>query len=163
MSEVSSAPTGFLMKTLSSRENRQEILFRLVQVAPEDQARWGKMSPHQMICHLRDSYCVALGVKTASPATGMLQRTLVKWISLWVPVHWIKGYPTRPELEQGNGGSAPTEFAADHKALQVVLTRFCDTLPEPHCPHPVFGQMKAAEWARWGYLHADHHLRQFGR
>ena len=29
--------------------------------------------------------------------------------------------------------------------------------------HPMFGPMSAADWMRWGYLHADHHLRQFGR
>jgi hypothetical protein len=28
--------------------------------------------------------------------------------------------------------------------------------------HPFFGQMTEKEWMRWGYLHADHHLRQFG-
>jgi hypothetical protein len=28
--------------------------------------------------------------------------------------------------------------------------------------HPIFGPMSAAAWMRWGYLHADHHLRQFG-
>jgi hypothetical protein len=30
-------------------------------------------------------------------------------------------------------------------------------------PHPIFGRITRAEWLRWGYLHADHHLRQFGR
>jgi hypothetical protein len=29
--------------------------------------------------------------------------------------------------------------------------------------HPMFGGMTAKDWMRWGYLHADHHLRQFGR
>jgi hypothetical protein len=151
------------MKTLSKSEDQQEIFRRLAQLSPDDQAQWGHMSAHQMLCHLRDSYCVALGEKTASPATGFLQRTLVKWISLWVPVHWIKGYPTRPEIEQEKGGSAPSEFASDQKALQMVLSRFCHTLREPGTSHPVFGPLKAHEWRRWGYLHADHHLRQFGR
>jgi hypothetical protein len=29
--------------------------------------------------------------------------------------------------------------------------------------HPFFGSMQHADWMRWGYLHADHHLRQFNR
>jgi len=29
-------------------------------------------------------------------------------------------------------------------------------------PPPIFGDMSEAEWMRWGYLHCDHHLRQFG-
>ena len=28
--------------------------------------------------------------------------------------------------------------------------------------HPTLGPMSRAQWLRWGYLHADHHLRQFG-
>jgi hypothetical protein len=30
-------------------------------------------------------------------------------------------------------------------------------------PHSIFGSMTNQDWMRWGYLHADHHLRQFGR
>jgi hypothetical protein len=151
------------MKTLSNSDERQEISRRLAQLSSDDQALWGHMSAHQMLCHLRDSYCVALGEKTASPATGLLQRTLAKWISLWIPIHWMKGYPTRPEIEQGKGGSVPIEFTSDLNALQLVLDRFCQAVRAPCSPHPVFGRMTAKQWLRWGYLHADHHLRQFGR
>jgi uncharacterized protein DUF1569 len=28
--------------------------------------------------------------------------------------------------------------------------------------HPIFGPMSESAWLRWAYLHADHHLRQFG-
>jgi hypothetical protein len=27
--------------------------------------------------------------------------------------------------------------------------------------HPIFGAMTRRAWMRWGYLHVDHHLRQF--
>lgn len=151
------------MKTLESIDVRQEILTRLTQLSEGDPALWGTMSAHQMLCHLRDSYCVALGEKTASPATGPLQRTLMKWVSLWVPLHWVKGFPTRPELAQGKGGCAPIEFEADRDALRIVVGRFCQEVRTPCFAHPIFGPMKANEWYRWGYLHADHHLRQFGK
>ena len=29
--------------------------------------------------------------------------------------------------------------------------------------HPIFLDLTQTQWMRWGYLHADHHLRQFGR
>ena len=29
-------------------------------------------------------------------------------------------------------------------------------------PHPIFGRMSDGDWLRWGYLHMEHHLRQFG-
>jgi hypothetical protein len=74
------------MKTLSNSEDQEEVLQRIAQLSPNDEALWGHMSAHQMLCHLRDSYYVALGEKTASPATGFLQRTVAKWISLWIPM-----------------------------------------------------------------------------
>jgi hypothetical protein len=30
-------------------------------------------------------------------------------------------------------------------------------------PHPMSKEMSERDWMRWGYLHTDHHLRQFGR
>jgi hypothetical protein len=30
-------------------------------------------------------------------------------------------------------------------------------------PHPMFKKMSEGQWMRWGYLHMDHHLRQFGQ
>src|SRR3954454_7482693 len=107
------------MKTLASSNDRREILDRVAALSKADLARWGGMSSHQALCHLRDAYCVALGEKTASAATGFLQRTVAKWMALRVPLKWIKGYPTRPEIEQGKGGSAPGEFEADKNTLTV--------------------------------------------
>jgi hypothetical protein len=152
-----------VVKTLRNPVDRQEIEARISTLSAADVARWGSMSVHQTVCHLRDAYRVALGERTASPATGVIQRTLIKWLALQVPLKWPKGFPAPPELEQGKSGSAPLEFELDRISLQSTLTRFCDHLPHPQLPHPIFGQMTAEDWWRWGYLHADHHLRQFGR
>ena len=151
------------MKTLGNRRDEQEILSRIAQLSRVDKSKWGKMSVHQMVCHLNDSYRVALGEKTVSSATSFVQQTLGKCIALRTSLKWMKGYQTRPEIEQGNGGSIPTEFEADKNALLWIVKRFCEDLPQPCLPHPVFGSMGAKDWWRWGYLHADHHLRQFGR
>ena len=121
------------------------------------------MTVHQMLCHLNDSYGIALGEKIASPATGFLQRTVLKWIALESSLRWGKGFPTRPEVEQGKGGSLPVEFLRDREFLASTVVRFCGQLPDPPLSHPVFGPMSRQDWWRWGYLHADHHLRQFGR
>src|SRR5277367_575329 len=105
---IGSTPNS--VNSLSKPADRENISSRLSQLSPQDTARWGKMSVHQMICHLDDSYKFALGEKTVSPATGLLQQTLLKWLALDVPLTWAKGFRTRPEVEQGNGGSPPIEF-----------------------------------------------------
>jgi len=121
------------------------------------------MSANQMICHLYDSYLAALGEKHVSSAAGFLQRTILKWIALKLPAKWPKGIATRPEVEQGVGGTPPTDFEQDRAELISVFNRFCDESANLSAPHPIFGHMSREEWLRWGYLHADHHLRQFGR
>jgi hypothetical protein len=150
------------MRTLAATGDRESILQRIASLTPSDARLWGKMSAHQMVCHLCDAYRLPLGEKTASPATGFLPPPVMKWIALQLPLKWPHGVATRPEMEQGVGGTPPAEFERDRAGLLSTLRRFCGTA-ELKQPHPFFGAMSQQEWLRWGYLHADHHLRQFGR
>lgn len=151
------------MKSLAREQCKAEILDRLKMVRPESAARWGKMSAHQMVCHLSDSCRMATGEKPVSAASGLWQRTLLKWIALYVPLRWPPGILTRPEIDQRCSGTRPVAFAEDvaelEKLLGVIATR-----PRGFqwAVHPIFGRMSHAAWLRWAYLHADHHLRQFG-
>ncbi len=78
------------------------------------------MTAHQMICHLNDSFRVAGGEKHVSPASNFVTRTLMKWIALRVPAKWPQGVPTRPEIEQGRGGTAPTDWERDCAELRGI-------------------------------------------
>jgi Protein of unknown function (DUF1569) len=151
------------MRTLNSKSDRESVVARISALTSSDRGLWGKMSPHQMLCHLCDSYKLALGEKSVSMATGFLQRTLIKFLALRAPMKWPHGTPTRPEVEQGVGGTAPVEFERDRSELLSIIDRFCGGAIDPQIRHPFFGPMTRKEWMRWGYLHADHHLRQFGR
>lgn len=152
------------MKRLDQRAVTEEILGRLRQLRPDDRRRWGRMSPHQMVCHLCDSARMALGERAVTSASGMYERTVLKWIALHAPMRWPAGIRTRPEVDQDDGGTPPGSFVDDVDAL-VPLTR---RLVESDAGldgrvHPIFGPLSRAQWLRWAYLHADHHLRQFGR
>jgi hypothetical protein len=121
------------------------------------------MSAHQMICHLCDSCRMAMGEKPVSDATGRLQRTVVKWIALYLPVRWPSEIPTRPEVDQQVAGTRPVEFAADVAELEALLELVTTREKGFEWPvHPIFGRMSRGAWLRWAYLHTDHHLRQFG-
>jgi Protein of unknown function (DUF1569) len=151
------------MKTLADERSRAELHERLTTVRPDSAARWGRMSSHQMVCHLADACRMALGEKVVSPASGLRQRTLVKWIALYAPMRWPPGLPTRPEIDQHSCGMRPADFAEDVRTVAALLDRIAARPREGVWPpHPIFGRMSPAAWLRWAYLHTDHHLRQFG-
>lgn len=150
------------MKNLGAPVECREILERVGRVQPDSPRQWGRMTAHGMLCHLSDSYLAGMGERKAKSKTGLFQRTVMKWAALRAPLRWPKGIPTMPEVEQGVGGTPPGDFAQDRANLQALVKRFSapdfDFTP---CAHPLFGAMSREQWMRWGYLHADHHLRQF--
>jgi Protein of unknown function (DUF1569) len=151
------------MKTLSCSRDKAALMERLKTVRPDSVGRWGKMSAHEMVCHLGDGFRMGMGHKRTSPATSRIQRTAVKWIALYAPVPWPPGIPTRPEIEQGIGGTCPGDFAADVADLVTLVDAFTSQDSRFEWPpHPIFGPLSGRAWLRWGYLHMDHHLRQFG-
>jgi hypothetical protein len=115
-----------------------------------------------MVCHLSDGFLMATGDRPVTHTATLLQRTIVKWIALYLPLRWPTGLPTTPEVDQEIGGTPPADFAADLAQLSALVARIS---PMSNCSwqrHPTFGKMSEAAWLRWAYLHADHHLRQFG-
>ena len=151
------------MKTLAREKCKAELIRRLRRVRPESTARWGRMSAHQMLCHLSDACRIVTGQRAVRSASGPLRRTVVKWMALYAPLPWPAGIPTLPELDQQGGGTCPTDFSGDVREVESLLERIA-TLPEgtDWPDHPIFGAMSQAAWLRWAYRHADHHLRQFG-
>lgn len=151
------------MKTIARAADKAEIVKRLKLIQPDCRRRWGRMSAHQMVCHLSDAFRMALQQKSASKATGVVQSTVIKWIALYVPVKWPRGVPTRPEMDQEIEGTSPGDFAADLAELESLLESISAARKDYQWPaHPIFGPMSESAWMRWAYLHVDHHLRQFG-
>jgi hypothetical protein len=140
----------------------RELLNRLERLRPDARALWGKMNAHQMICHLNDSFGLAMSGKAASEDITLFNRTVMRWLGLHTSIRWPQGVPTRPEMDQLLGGTHPTEFARDAAALTARIERFVQQ-PRTYAParHPTFGALTEWEWMRWGYLHSDHHFRQF--
>lgn len=149
------------MKTFLDQQDKAEVLARLGRLRPDSQRRWGKMTAHQAVCHLSDSFKTKFGERACSNASNLFTKTLMKWMALKAPLKWPSGVRTMPENDQLLGGTPPAEFARDYQQLADLIERFCQ--PQQNLStHPYFGQMTEAEWLRWGYLHCDHHLRQFG-
>jgi len=121
------------------------------------------MNAAQMICHLNDSFLCVMGERPVSIDPNFRARKLVKWVALEVPLQWPHGVRTRPEIDQLKGGTPPAAFDDDRQRLLSLTERFTAQPRDfEFASHPIFLEMSEREWMRWGYLHADHHLRQFG-
>jgi hypothetical protein len=128
------------MKTLGNDVDRAEIVRRLTTIRPDARALWGKMSAHQMVCHLGDAFRIALGRKSARDVSGVLQRTVVKWIALYLPVRWPTELVTVPEIDQQIGGTPPAQFATDLAQVSELLEVFASRERDGGSPrHPIFG------------------------
>jgi hypothetical protein len=152
------------MKTLGNETDKDFLLSRLRQLKPDSTRRWGKMTPHQMVCHLNDSFKSVIGERDVSPRkSNLLKRTVVRWIALYAPFKWPHGVPTRPENDQERGGTPPEDFKRDVDALVTMIERVTGSPGDFQWHrHPLFDEMSDRDWWRWDYLHVDHHLRQFG-
>jgi hypothetical protein len=156
-----------LKRTLADDTARRSVVARILAVTAGAQRRWGKMTAHQMLCHMTDSYRSVTGEREVSPAPPsivmrIMPRRLLMWLVLDAPMKWPRNVRTRPENEQGLGGTPPGDFEADRRNLLAALERFCVATDSVRGPHPMLGKLSRQEWLKWGYLHADHHLRQFG-
>lgn len=150
------------MKTLARRRDRDELVDRLARLRSDSPRQWGRMSAPEMVCHLADAFRMALGEKPVADASSFKQRTVIKWAALYMPRQWPTGVlVTTPELAAG-GGTSPGEFTRDVGDLLAAMARFASAGSTSGWPaHPFFGRMSRRAWMRWGYLHVDHHLRQF--
>lgn len=151
------------MKSLRNPKDVGEVISRSQSLAPQTPRRWGKMSATQMLCHVNDGFRLYMGEICAAPLGFPYPSKLLKWGCLWVPVQWPTGFRTVPEVDQQRIGAPPASFQKALADLSVLLNRFAGLTDDFAWPvHPFLGQMSRAEWMRLGYLHTDHHLRQFG-
>jgi len=151
------------MKTLHNQDDKAEIVERLSKIQATSQRHWGRMTPHQAICHLTDSFRLVTGEKAASTISNLFTRSLVKWIAIHTPLPWLHGVKTMPEMDQEISGTPPVEFERDKRELEIMIERFTKQPRDfQFSPHPIFGAMTESEWMVWAYRHCDHHLRQFG-
>jgi hypothetical protein len=149
------------MKSLASAEVLSETRRRLLSVAVDDRGLWGKMTAPQMVRHVGCAYEMALGDREVAPVKG-LPPELIKWGALRSGFRWPKGFPTTPELRRAIDEESNATFG-DLVETAIARMEVVASATRLTSRHPMFGPMSGADWMRWGYLHADHHLRQFGR
>lgn len=150
-----------MLRSLFRPHDLQRVEARLASLRPDRDARWGRMSAHQAVCHLADSFRFVLGERPTDMRSSFLTKTVIRVVALTLPVAWPKGVATVPEMDQEVGGTAPSDFKVDVDELKVLLGRFVALTGRGMDTHPIFGDLTPGEWGRWGFRHMDHHLTQF--
>lgn len=152
------------MNSLLDPRARASLDARLANLRSDTARHWGRMTASQMVCHLTDAFRGSmgeLGEANAQRRTTLFGRTIMKWWALYLP--WPHGVRTARRADQERDGTRPTTFESDLATLKDATDRFVRELPAlSRRSHFFFGHLSEAQWARWGYQHIDHHLRQFG-
>src|SRR5262245_61544449 len=112
------------MKLLSNQPDKAELLGRLGTLRPDSKRLWGRMTPHQMVCHLNDSFKSVIGERDIKGRkSNFLKRSVVRWLALYAPFQWPHGVPTMAENDQERGGTPPDDFSRDVDALLTMIER----------------------------------------
>jgi hypothetical protein len=122
------------------------------------QARWGKMTIGQMLCHCADQIRIALGTKIVSNPNGYTATEILHLAQNKQTVPAPKGMG-----QQEGEGTLPTTFEADKATLKTLIQTFLDQEEDyAFSPHPYFGTQTKAQWEGFIIYHLNYHFRQFG-
>ena len=148
------------MKHLYQAAVANDIRQRIMQLRPESERAWGKMTPAQALAHCTAGFDMATG--KFNPPRMLLGRVFGRVAKQSMIV---RGEPMRR--------NSPTtkrmfirgdrDFVLERERLLATIDRFVDAGPggcTTH-PHTFFGSLTPVEWATLMYQHMDHHLRQF--
>jgi hypothetical protein len=150
------------MKTLEDPKYLKEVSDRLAKITPDSKRLWGTMTSQEMLCHLADSCECAFGRGASTPTGNAFKQSMFKFIALRLPMKWPQGIKTRLAFDPRREGTKSTQFEADKERTFRLIKELAQVQHiSSEVQHPIFGSLSTPEWKRWGYLHADHHLRQF--
>jgi len=147
------------MKSLWEDGTRRELLARARRLTPEHRARWGKFTVDRMLAHLVDAFRMGMGEIEVRPRKIPLLGTWPFNVLFIRLVGMPKNAPTAREIVQ----RPPLTIEAELRELEAAMDRFAAQRDRKQWPvHPAFGKLSRRSWGVLGYVHTDHHLRQFG-
>ena len=146
------------MKTLFNPLHRDQVNQRLNQLTPDCTPKWGRMTAHQVVCHLATTLRLPLSGECPREPTGLMARPPFNWLVIYV-LPWPKEAASKPELFDFE----IARWDADLAELRGLIERFGDLGPEHRWPaNMVFGHISGKTWGALQHRHFDHHPRQFG-
>ena len=149
------------MKDMFSQADCDAVIQRIMQLTPNSQALWGKMTVAQMVQHLCVSYEMVYTQKHPKPNAFVrfLLKTLVKQAVVGPKPYpkntaTAKAFKIQHEPNLAEAQSALIQYIQKVQAEGKSAFEGRESLS--------FGPLTAAEWNVLFYKHLDHHLAQFG-
>ena len=147
------------MKSLWQETTRRELMDRARRLTPAHRAQWGKFTVDRMLAHMVDAFRMGMGEIEVRPRRIPL---LGSWPFNVLFIRFVgmpKNAPTAREII----ARPPLSIDAELRELEAAMERFAAQQERTEWPaHPAFGKLSGKAWGVLGYVHTDHHLRQFG-
>ena len=147
------------------KEHLDRTLFeKLLELAPDTPARWGRMNAQQMVEHLALPFGLAFG-HVDVPVLGTEEQVAKRrWhtfenrtpIPKGLRVPFVSEEPTPafyPDL--------PTAIAALRETVDHFFASYEED-PQKTAAHPLLGRLDKTLWEDFLWMHTTHHLQQFG-
>lgn len=148
------------MPSLAKPSHLAALLSRLQALRPDDQRRWGAMTPHQAVCHIIDTNEITLGRRlVGEPKQGFMSSRLGQWLVIDSPMPWPKGkIKVPPAFLSTQPGNWDHDVASACEGLRAIAAKTADWPVSL-----VFGALSQRQWQKLAWRHTNHHLCQFGR
>jgi len=140
----------------------ENVTSRLAALSPDRQPEWGKMTVPQLHGHLTAVVRYSMGDGEAMPVRGNWRS---KYIFRPLILNGVVKIPRNIKIPRPKGKPAPPMPEGTLEDLVIAMARFNEAQTEPSGPshpHPFFGHLGLAGWAKFHYRHFEHHLQQFG-
>ena len=147
------------MKSLWEHKTREDLLARARRLTPAHRALWGKLTVDRMLAHLVDAFRMGMGeIEVRQRRIPLLGRWPFNVLFIRI-VGMPRNAPTVREIIE----RPPRSIDAELRELEAAMDRFASRHERTDWPrHPAFGKLSRRWWGVLGYVHTDHHLRQFG-
>lgn len=147
------------MPSMLDPHTRARMLERLSSLTPDARAKWGQMSPAQMVAHLDAQMRDILGELSVGPRPNQFRNPVLQWFIIEV-MPWPRGkLSTAPEYVV----AWPGEFAGLVAALRARLESWAARGEhDAGAVHPLFGPLSGKMLGKLLHKHWSHHLEQFG-
>jgi hypothetical protein len=148
-------------KYLFNPGQRRDLLARIDRLDPTRPPRWGKMTPHEMVCHMIDHYKMAVEPeqRPVRVRNTLLRFQPFKWFAVYhAPIP--RGMLTAPREMRL---TRPENWDEDLERLKSLVETFAGMQQKTDWPDNIMaGSLDGNGWSALLYRHTDHHLKQFG-